>query len=272
MMHVRVHEKSREKKRGGGVGILINSDLHYTVRKDLQIQKQHLEAVGLEVKMKGKSITIMSMYRPPNTNEKAFLTDLQSIMGKIKSETRKNSIIGLDHNLDLLKIDKHRGTEKFLDMMINHNHLACITRPTRITKDTATLIDNIMISNELHGSHNCGIIETDISDHLPCIAIFPNLLAAKRSPKVITSRNLNEQACKLIEDDIKNRNWHELVTKENVNGMFDHFHDFLIESIDKHAPEKTFVISPKKVISEPWMSKGLLKCKKKNKCNCIGKH
>ena len=51
-------------------------------------------------------------------------------MGKIKSETRKCSIIGMDHNLDFLKSKKHLGTGKFLDLIIENKHLACITRPT----------------------------------------------------------------------------------------------------------------------------------------------
>ena len=45
-----------------------------------------------------------------------------------------------------------------------------IKRPTRITNHSATLNDNIL-SNAFGISHNSGILENDISDHLPIFTI-----------------------------------------------------------------------------------------------------
>ena len=55
----------------------------------------------------------------------------------------------MDHNLNLLKSNSHTSTQKFLDIIISNRLLPTITRPTRITQQTATLIDNILISEEL---------------------------------------------------------------------------------------------------------------------------
>ena len=47
------------------------------------------------------------------------------------------------------------------------------------------------------------------------------------------------------------------------------FHTTLLETIDKIAPEREFKVPSKKIIREPWMSTGLLKCcKKQQKLYC----
>ena len=48
-------------------------------------------------------------------------------------------ILGIDHDLDLLKANTHKDTQEFLDTNFNNNLLPCITRPTRITKDLSCL-------------------------------------------------------------------------------------------------------------------------------------
>ena len=57
-------------------------------------------------------------------------------------------------------------TQNFIELNLDSNLLPCITRPTRITKSTATLIDNVLISKNLQGKQDSKIIITDISDHL----------------------------------------------------------------------------------------------------------
>ena len=55
-------------------------------------------------------------------------------------------IIGGDHNLDLLKADRHKQTQCMLENILANELLPCITRLTRITKSSAALIDNIITS------------------------------------------------------------------------------------------------------------------------------
>ena len=48
--------------------------------------------------------------------------------------------------------------------------LPTITKPTRITHNTATLIDNMYVKLKDHSNIYSGIIQTHISDHLPVFA------------------------------------------------------------------------------------------------------
>ena len=76
----------------------------------------------------GKSIVVGSLYRSPNSSDKALLYHIQNIVTNVRSEkNHKQLILGMDHNFDLLKCDQHRPTKRFLDTMMDMNMLLAIT-------------------------------------------------------------------------------------------------------------------------------------------------
>ena len=58
-------------------------------------------------------------------------------------------ILGMDHNLDLLKCTTNNITQDFVECNAKYGLTPIINIPTRITKTSATLIDNIFISKNL---------------------------------------------------------------------------------------------------------------------------
>ncbi len=50
-----------------------------------------------------------------------------------------------DFNIDLFKVNIHAKTNEFVNDIISQAFLPKITRPTRITPHSATLIDHIYI-------------------------------------------------------------------------------------------------------------------------------
>ena len=48
-----------------------------------------------------------------------------------------------DFNVDLLKYDKHAGTNEFIDLLSSYMYLPYILHPTRVTSHSQTIIDNI---------------------------------------------------------------------------------------------------------------------------------
>ena len=91
-------------------------------------------------------------------------------------------VLGMDHNYDLLKSDTHRQTEEFLDQMVNSEMWPTITRPTRITQTSATLIDNIFINSRLHRNFDSMLILDDISDHLPSLVLLKQTKNKNKQP------------------------------------------------------------------------------------------
>ena len=71
-----------------------------------------------------------------------------------------------DFSVDLLQCENHAATCNFIDHIYSYGLHPLITRPTRITKQSATLIDNIF-TTELERYTVSGLIINDLSDHLP---------------------------------------------------------------------------------------------------------
>ena len=73
-------------------------------------------------------------------------------------------------NVDLLQFDKHGDANDIIDHTYTLGLHPLITRPTRITSHSKTLIDNIFTSDLSSQIHN-GLIINDMSDHLPIYQI-----------------------------------------------------------------------------------------------------
>ena len=129
------------------------------------------------------------MYRPPNGNAQSFLGCYNSVLCQMKKENPKIIIRGLDHNLDLMKLVQHSMTSEFVQSNLDFGLIPTITRPTRITQSTATLIDNIIVSQNLCGSFISSVLINDISNHLPTACVIPALVTSKKRPITITSRD-----------------------------------------------------------------------------------
>ena len=76
-------------------------------------------------------------------------------MQLLNNENKDVYVIG-DFNINLLKLDSDGKVKDFVDFMYSYNMFALITKPTRITTTTASLID--IFSNCVQNELNSGII------------------------------------------------------------------------------------------------------------------
>ena len=145
---------NRTDRIGGGVSILVSQVLRSRERPDLKITTEILEHVVVELKTDKRNILLVSGYRPPNTNVRKFLREYKELLQTLRKQKDHEIIIGLDHNMDLLQCHQHSQTNDFLELNLKKNLLPSISKPTRITNTTATLIDNIMLSTGLQNNLN----------------------------------------------------------------------------------------------------------------------
>ena len=133
-----------------------------------------------------------------------------------------------------------------------------ITRPTRITSESATLIDNIYVSGNRLEYIRSGILVADISDHFP-IFVFTGKKVRHCKPKNNTNsyRKLDTTAIARINSLLLATDWSPL-QQLHVNDQFDFVNTKLLEYINICAPIKVVTIPAKYVIREKWMTKGLL--------------
>ena len=170
------YHKHRPSKMGGGVSVLVNSKLRSRERHDLSIHTEIFEYIVVELKTNNNNILMVSGYRPPNYNIKTSLKEYDKILKSLKQHKHHELIIGLDHNYDLLKSAHNTNTGQFLNLNIDNDLTPCITKPTK----TATLIDNVMISNKLSCGFTPYVLLDDISDHYPCLVLLHDMNKCKK--------------------------------------------------------------------------------------------
>ena len=234
---------NRKHKKGGGVGFLIKNNLNYMERLDLKLEHDYIENHFIEIKTTGASIVIGAMYRPPNTNKKEFLDFYIKCSDCLKQCKVKQFILGMDHNLDLLKHHSHRNTQLFLEGLLDYNHFPCITRPTRITTNSATLIDNLIVSADIFDRQNSCIMISDISDHLPCLLRLSSWFNGNSENRYVIKRSITEKKVKSIITDLKMIDWKTLLKNKNADESMNIFHDTYEGIMDEIAPEKLVHVS-----------------------------
>ena len=103
-----------------------------------------------------------------------------------------------DYNIELLQYENNNDTQNFLTLFQSLSLLPVISKPTRITDTTATLIDHIYVANPY--KVRPGIIVDDISDHMPTSMIRTDLFTACPSdPKLtIKYRIIDENSLRYI--------------------------------------------------------------------------
>ena len=152
---------TRQNGKGGGVSLFISDDIVFSELQELRMVQDHIECIF--IKIRGYTYFIGLVYRPPNINITEFSNAMHYILDKIAS---KPCYIMGDYNLDLLKHEIHHPTENFLDSIYANYLVPLINRPTRITRESSTLIDNIFSNNYNVIDYQVnGILKTDISDH-----------------------------------------------------------------------------------------------------------
>ena len=88
-------------------------------------------------------LLIISIYRSPNANAIPFIDKLSELISIISGNGYDEIILCGDINLDILNYDNNENTLNLLNSLTSQSLIPIITKPSRITNQTATLIDNI---------------------------------------------------------------------------------------------------------------------------------
>ena len=159
------------------------------------------DSVSVEIENPhGKNLIIGTVYRPPSANLHAFLESFQQLLDRVTRDNKMCYIMG-DFNLDLLNTDLHSATNEFINALFSHFLYLLISRPTRLTSYSATLIDNIFTIN-ISASCDNGLIINDLSDHLPIFTLcYTGAHSSKiKSKKSVAIRNFSSQNIKAFDN------------------------------------------------------------------------
>ena len=115
--------------------------------------------------------------------------------------------IGLNHNLDFIKSEIYSHTKLFIERILYLGLYPIVSHPTHITKSSVTLIDNILISQNMVEKYSCNVILDDKGDHLPSVLPLQGLNNAKTEPIKITSRDTRNQNMIALTRELTDIDW-----------------------------------------------------------------
>lgn len=257
--------QNRYNKRGGSVALFVRSGLKCKVIVNMTFSIDNLmECLSVEIEgNRSKNMFISCVYRTPGSCIDKFSKTISEMLEK---HNEKFTFVCGDFNIDLLKSNEHTKTSEFVNTMFSLGFYPLILKPTRITKDSASLIDNIFI-NKSNVKTKSGLLVTDITDHLPVFTVLDMLNELHLR---MGKQNLNLVKLKLpgameaMKIELLNYNWQNVYVKD-VNDSYNVFLEIFTRIYDNHRPLKKCKQKQKNRLS-PWMTKSLEKsCKKKNK-------
>ena len=121
--------------------MFIKESTKYELQKETVKHKAY-EGLLVKIGLENSTCLVGVVYRPPGRSMVEFNVEIEELLLHITKGTKNLILIG-DFNIDLLKINEHKETNAFYNCLTSHQLIPTITRPTRITTDTSTLIENI---------------------------------------------------------------------------------------------------------------------------------
>ena len=165
--------------------------------------------------------------------------------------------------MNCFNYEENSGVREFYNNTFQYGAVPLINRPTRVTKSTTTLIDNILTNSYFESSLTKPIIKTAVSDHFPIFVVFNTNKNKNDTSKkiIITKRNFSERNKENFKNDLQRTDWGILDNCVNANVVFENFSDTFSTLYEKNFPLKKHYIKNKGLMT-PWMTKGMKKSSK----------
>ena len=250
----------RKGRKGGGVTLYINESIPYKNRNELEHFDSELESLFIEISKEvfqtSCDIIIGVLYRMPNSSIEVFNDRITDILNVANRENKLIYLLG-DINIDFLKTDEHSPTSSFVDTLYSYNVFPLITKPTRVTKTSATLIDHILTNNlDSESRHKQGILCTDISDHYAVFHISKNNKNLNDNTVVpILKRDMRLQNVQTFVNEINAVNWEQVTESNDPQMAYSEFHKIISLNYNKSFPYRK--LTKKYHNNKPWLTASL---------------
>ena len=242
--------KSKSTK-GGGVSIYVHKSLQGTVLPDISIQLPHIECLFLRVETSKVNFIVGMIYRPPNASVSEFLLSLEQILESITATQTHACYLMGDFNINLLDIEKNM--QELVNLFYCNLFFPTITKPTRVTRSSATLIDH-MWTNDMQNYITSGIIYSSISDHFPIFSLFsvPNS-NVNCSPAKILKRLFSNNSINNFKIELSDYHWEPELCNLTTNEAFEKYFKIFLVLYNKNFPIKEVTIKEKH-LGKPYIT------------------
>ena len=235
-------------RNGGGVVVYVNETLRASKRPDLD--NSELEAVWVEIRQTAsKRLVVGVLYRPPSSDS-GFMTDLSEVLQMLRLEQKEIIILG-DLNCNMLKADG--PTKQLLEILEENDLHQLITAPTRVTRESETIID-LLITSDRDKYAEVGCRDCSLSDHRLVYGsrklefVTPK---AKHRVHVSQYRVYSKCCTEALKRDLDGVPWHILEIFDDIEDSWNMWKLLFTSVLNEHAPIKK---SRKRRHQVPWIT------------------
>ena len=222
-----------------------------------------------------KTVILGNVYRSPSKKPANFNIYFNKILEKLNNKRYSNKVIYIvgDFNQDLIQYENNIDSQNLVDSAHNNGFVQLVSRPTRLTEHSATLID-LTFTNNIDSVLSCNIITDDLSDHL---AIHTKITLGSSTRETRTTakkhdkkdyRIFTEANNQIFEQLIHDENWAEITENLGAQDSYDKLEEIYMKHYNTAYPLKSSRVlrnherkNPKPWIL-PWLEDA---CARKNK-------
>lgn len=239
-----VSEPIRKSGRGGGLIMYVNKRVcsadnivEYDPNPEPSNTAGEFQFVKIQnCKQQRRTIIVGNVYRSPSRKANSFIELYEAVLHRVQSR-HSNKLIYVvgDLNIDLIKHSTDSACRDLIDLAAAKGFAQVVSRPTRITDHSATLIDHVY-TNSLDATMSCNIITFDISDHLAVhtkAKLANNTVLTKIHQNKMSTYELRE--FNSANDDVfwnllANETWQEVREEQGAQGMYTKFNEILVDN------------------------------------------
>ena len=164
----------------------------------------------------------------------------------------------MKHSMQIA-INAYVDTKDFIHSLYTNAFYPTISKPTRVTEHSATLLDNNITGYCIKS----GVLYNDITDHFPVFNLLQINSKLTKKYAYIFKRMNTTQNIEKLNSELKNANLDDVFGDENPDSAYDTFLRILTSLINKCLPLKK--VKRKITDKSEWLTKGILiYCVQKN--------
>ena len=223
----------------------------HKLRNDLSISCEDIESLSVDIlNSQTRNIIFNAIYRPPNGHLNLCEAFLKKKPLSESATVNKTFFLAGDFNINLFDFETNKKVESFVNFMFEFSMIPTINKTTRVTKHTATAINNIITNCIINRDFKSAIVKTDLSDHFPII--FINELTRVPTPtddmeKYVYKQDFIENAFNCFKQALFETSWNSVKNLKQTNEAYNKFLEIFTKLYEEYFPIRKIKIKPKEL-------------------------
>ncbi|KAH9361791.1 hypothetical protein HPB48_003800 [Haemaphysalis longicornis] len=229
---------NRTNRKGGGVALYIHHGIRFAFLDNFSMVDADYEIIAVD----SLDQIVLLIYRPLSGNVNNFILHMDNTLHAIQ-EICKNIVVIGDFNIDMLS--NSYAARNLTNTMACYGCTNVVNVPTRITTEKESILD-LGFTDFVSTDIECGVLESDISDHLPFFVFLPNQNITPLVPRnSFLYRKINDETLGVFRDLVLRENWSDVYGENNPSLAYDVFLAKFRNNYFKAFPEVSFTIYKK---------------------------